>query len=211
MDVFLMQWLMLTAVFAVALVSPGPDFVMALQNSLSHGRRAGMLTALGFGLGIAVHVAYNLAGLAVLIAHSVLLFSIIKYAGAAYLCYVGIKALRSAGWKDQIAAMPPSQKQGKSDLSALRDGFITNILNPKATLFFMALFAQLLTPDTGFVQKLVLGGTCVLMTMVWFAGVAIFMTMPVIRAGYARISQWIDRICGLVLIALGIKLAAARI
>lgn len=210
MDTFLTQWLLLVAIFSVVVVSPGPDFVMALQNSLNYGRRAGIMTAIGFGFGVIVHVAYTLAGLAVLIAHSVVLFSTIKYIGAAYLFYVGVKALRSSGWKDQVATTGENL-QKKSDLGSIRDGFITNVLNPKATLFFLALFTQLLTHEMTFLHKFTLGGTCVIMVTAWFTGVAVFMTVPAIRAWFSRISKWLDRVCGVIFIALGLKLAAARL
>lgn len=209
MDAFLTQWMLLVAIFSVAVVSPGPDFVMALQNSLSYGRRAGIMTAIGFGLGVSIHVAYTLAGIAVLIASSTLLFSIIKYIGAAYLFYVGIKAMRSNGWQDSVAAS--ASRALKSDWSAIRDGFITNVFNPKATLFFLALFTQFLKPGMGLLEQLVLGGTCVAMVTIWFTGVALFMTVPAIRLRFARISKWVDRVCGGLFIALGVKLAATRL
>src|SRR5262249_977644 len=90
-------WLLLVAVFGVALVSPGPDFVMVVKNSLVHGRRAGILTSLAFALGVVIQVSYTLLGLGAIIASSVMLFNIVKSIGAAYLIYLGIKALRSKG------------------------------------------------------------------------------------------------------------------
>lgn len=210
MDAFLGQWLTLVAVFAVALASPGPDFVMAIQNSLLHGRRAGILTAIGFGGGICVHVAYTLVGLATLIAKSIVLFTILKVIGAAYLFYLGFKAIRSTGWHDRINAVS-SSSAAKWDRDALRDGFITNALNPKATLLFLALFTQLLRPDMPVWQQMTLGGTCVVMTIIWFSIVAVFMTTPTIRQAFARFSKWVDRLCGAVFIGLGLKLLAARV
>lgn len=210
MDTFLTQWLLLVAVFSVAVISPGPDFVMALQNSLSYGRRAGIMTALGLGLGIVVHVAYTLAGLAVLISHSVVIFSIIKYVGAIYLFYVGFKSLRSSGWQDHIAVVDGVQ-EGRRDLAMIRDGFITNVFNPKATLFFLALFTQFLSPNMTLLQKTILGGTCAVMVTGWFMGVSLFMTLPSVQTCFARISKWVDRVCGALFIALGIKLAATRL
>lgn len=202
---------MLVAVFSVTVVSPGPDFIMELKNSLSYGRRSGVMTAIGFGLGIIVHVTYTLVGLAVLISHSIVLFSIIKYIGTAYLFYIGYKSLRSSGWKDCITTDGKKIYERKSDFSSIRDGFITNLFNPKATLFFLALFTQFLTQDMKILQKLILGGTCSVMVTAWFTIVATFMTLPTVRAYFARISRKFDLVCGTLLIVLGIKLATSSL
>jgi RhtB (resistance to homoserine/threonine) family protein len=210
MDAFLTQWLLLVAVCAMATISPGPDLIMAIKNSLAFGRRAGIMTALGFGAGAMVHVTYTLAGLAAIIASSVMLFTILKIVGAAYLFYVGIQALRSRGWHvpdhlDQVT------KAVKSDRSALIDGFWTNVLNPKATLFFLAVFTQILTPSMSLGQQAILGLTSVVIIIGWFTMVAVFMTTPSVRTIFARLSQTIDRLCGVLFIALGIKLLLTKL
>lgn len=210
MDNLITNWLMLVAVFTVALASPGPDFVMAVRNSVLHSRKAGIYTAIGFGLGVAVHVVYCLAGLALVISQSVLLFNILKWLGAAYLFYVGIKALRSKGFQNSDI----STEQGTSlmmPLEALRSGFITNLFNPKATMFFLALFTQILDPHLGMGAKLFYGTTCIVMTMLWFSIVATVLTTPKIRAAFLRASKWVDRVCGAMFIGLGVKLALAKI
>lgn len=209
MQDFWTNWLMLVAVFTVALASPGPDFVMAVRNSIMGSRKAGIFTAIGFGLGVAVHVAYCLAGLALVISQSVFLFGIIKWIGAAYLFYVGYHALRSKGF-----AAPENgfgEKLSISPFQALRSGFITNLFNPKATLFFLALFTQILSPDIDLYAKAAYGLTCVVMTMIWFSFVAGVLTTAKIRALFLRASKWIDRVCGGLLIALGIKLAVTKL
>lgn len=206
------SWLMLVGVFAVAVVAPGPDFVMSVRNSLLHGRRAGVMTALGFGLGVAVHATYAAFGLGAIISHSILLFSAIKYAGAAYLIYIGLQALRSKG--ASLAAVEAGVAEGntaaKTDMSALRDGFLTNLLNPKATLFFVALFTQLVSPDTPGVVLAVYALTCCVMVAGWFSLVALLMTQPPIRARYVTLSARIDRVFGLFLLGFGVKLALSK-
>ena len=90
-------------------------------------------------------------------------------------------------------------------------GFITNLFNPKATLFFLALFTQILSPDIAMGAKIVYGLTCIVMTMIWFSIVATVLTTPKIRAAFLRASKWIDRVCGGLFVALGIKLAVTRL
>jgi threonine/homoserine/homoserine lactone efflux protein len=101
-------------------------------------------------------------------------------------------------------------KNTMTDLQALRSGFITNLFNPKATMFFLALFTQILNPEMPFWTSIIFGLTCVVMTATWFSIVATILTAPIIRARFMRYSKWIDRVCGGVLIALGIRLALTK-
>lgn len=213
MEVYFASWLVLVAVFAAAVLSPGPDFVMSVRNSLLHGRRAGILTALGFALGVLVHASYAVLGIGALIQHSVFLFSLIKYAGAAYLIYIGIQALRSKG--ASTAAVEMSLKGDaqthKSDWACLRDGFLTNLLNPKATLFFVALFTQIIDPAMPIAIKAVFGLTCAVMVGLWFTLVAVLMAQPAVRTRYLALSAKIDKVLGVLLIGFGVKVALSRI
>ncbi len=209
MESFIGSWLILVSVFTVALASPGPDFVIIVRNSITHVRRAGIMTALGFGLGVCVHVTYCLGGLALIIAQSVILFNVLKFIGAAYLFYVGIKALNSKGFEGP--ALDGRSASSMSDLAAVRSGFITNLLNPKATLFFLALFTQILDPNATMPEQILYGATCVLMTIIWFSTVACVLTTPVIRQRFLSMSKWIDRACGGFFIALGCKLAITKL
>ena len=209
MHEFLLNWLLLVGVFGVALASPGPDFVMAVRNSIMYSRRAGIITAIGFGLGVGIHVAYCLGGLALVISKSLLLFTILKFIGAGYLFYVGYKALKSKGFKADID--PDAKPAVMSDLQALRSGFITNLFNPKATMFFLALFTQIMNPNVALPVQMLYGATCILMTMLWFSVVATVLTTPSIRNRFIKFSKWLDRTCGGIFIVLGIKLVATKI
>jgi threonine/homoserine/homoserine lactone efflux protein len=104
-------------------MSPGPDFVVAVRNAVLYSRATGLMTALGFAAGVAIHVGYTLAGLAALIAHSVILFSIMKYAGAAYLLYMGYKALKSKGFETPSIDDTVQEKRKLSLLRHFRPGF----------------------------------------------------------------------------------------
>jgi threonine/homoserine/homoserine lactone efflux protein len=196
MDVFFLQWLALLSVFALGLISPGPDFVIAVKNSVLHSRRTGVFTVLG---------------IAALISQSILLFSVIKYIGAAYLIYLGVKSLRSKGLqKGEVSkCIKNAEHEGSSlsTMSAIRSGFFTNLLNPKATLFFLAIFTQIISPETPVLWKAIYGASCSVMTAIWFSIVAYVLTHRSIRHSFLAASQWIDRICGVFLIAFGLKVA----
>ena len=189
----------------LAVISPGPDFIVAVKNSLTYSRVTGLWTAVGFGLGIAVHIVYCAAGLALVISQSILLFNIIKLLGAAYLIYLGIGALLSKSSKLEVAA-----ETAGADLSwqaAVKTGFLTNVLNPKATLFFLSLFTLVITPGTPIAVLVLVSLLMVLNTILWFSLVAIFMTQSRIRAAFERHLNTFNKILGGLLIALGIKVA----
>lgn len=209
MHEYINEWLLLVLAMTIGVMSPGPDFIMTLRNAMSFGRSAGLWTALGLALGVLVHVTYNLIGLAALIAHSIILFNIIKYAGAAYLFYIGWQALRSRGMSQDLEINGDMKKE-ISAFQAFRSGFITNVLNPKATLFFLALFTQIISPETTIAGHTIYALTCVTITAMWFSGISIFLTTPAIRNRFLRISKWVDRTCGAVFIALGLKLALTK-
>lgn len=206
---FLINWAILISVFVIALASPGPDFVIAVRNSIQHNRQIGIYTALGFAAGVAVHVTYCLMGLATLISQSVIVFTVLKFIGAAYLFYVGISALRSKGFVMDDATSSIN-KSVMTKGQAFRSGFITNLFNPKATMFFLALFTQILSPDLPYWASLIFGFTCVVMTAIWFSIVATVLTVPPVRSKFLKCSKWIDRVCGSVLLALGLRLALTK-
>jgi RhtB (resistance to homoserine/threonine) family protein len=214
MSEFLSSWLMLVAAFSVALISPGPDFLLAIRTTLTSGVRAGLWTALGFGLGILVHVTYTILGFATLIMHSQFWFAVIKYAGAAYLLWLAYGALRSQGanvaaFEAQVTNAVPQNNNHRAWV-ALRQGFVTNVLNPKATLFFVALFSQVIKPTMPVWVQVGFGLTCAIMCGVWFCVVAFAMGHAKVRMAYLRASKTIDRVCGGFFVALAARLALSE-
>lgn len=199
-------------VFGLAVISPGPDFVMVVKNSMIHSRRSGIFTSLGFGVAILIHVTYTVLGLAAVIAQSIMLFNIIKLAGAAYLIFIGIKAILSRGAAQNLADTEngSAQKSTLGDFASFCSGFFTNALNPKATLFFLAIFSQIIRPDTPFAWYVVYGLTCSVMVSGWFSLVSIVLTHKSVRGTFLRATKWIDRGCGLLMIGLGVKVAISQ-
>ena len=136
------------AVFAAAVVVfavvPGPAVFYIVTRSVSQGRRAGVVSAASIAAGTLVHVAAATLGLSALLASSAAAFSVLKYAGAAYLIYLGVKALRS-----RPAAESGPQLAPQSHLRVFREGWIVAVLNPKAALFFLAFLPQFVDPARG--------------------------------------------------------------
>lgn len=201
-------WLMIVAVNTAATMSPGPAFAMIVRTAMGYNRRVAILTALGFGAGVAVVVFLVLFGFATVLSQSALLFNIVKYLGAAYLAYIGCKALMA---KKHVApateGTAPTQQKNLTDAQAFRMGLITNLLNPKGIVFFTAVYAQFIAPGTPWQVLVLYGLTSAIIETLWFSMVAVVLTDSRIKGRFLRFSHWIERLCGGLLLALGIRLA----
>lgn len=206
---YLPEFLAVAGVHLLAVMSPGPDFVLISRNSVIYSRKVGILSALGLALGITVHVTYSLIGIGLLISQSVVLFSVIKYLGAGYLIYIGIKSLRAQPAK--LETERATAKKSMTSWQAVRTGFLTNVLNPKATLFFLALFTQVVHPETPKLIQSLYGLEMSLMTFVWFGAVALALSHPVIKNRFTKVQHYLERFFGACLIALGIKVAVSTV
>lgn len=189
----------------LAVMSPGPDFIVSVRNSLMYSRKTGMWTALGFGLGIGVHVLYSIFGLGLIISNSILIYSIIKYLGAAYLIYIGIMSLRSNS--SSLGVSDTLKKEDISPLKAVRIGFLTNVLNPKATLFFLSLFTIVVGPDVPGDTLILLGVILMVNTALWFTFLAYLVTHSRILPVFEKYQNTFNKTFGGILIAIGLKVA----
>ncbi|MBP7251959.1 MAG: LysE family transporter [Alphaproteobacteria bacterium] len=194
--------------FLLAVMSPGPDFIMTVQMSVRHGARAGMATALGIALANLIHIAYVHIGIGALIAHSLLAFSILKLLAAAYLIYLGYKALRSRTGTTDIN-LDAQQAQTASLRKAFGQGFITNALNPKAAIFWLSYLTIVVDPAMPPALLWSFIALLLLTAFIWFSLVAYFLTRQAIRQQFMRCGHWFDRAMGLLLVGLGIKVALA--
>jgi threonine/homoserine/homoserine lactone efflux protein len=190
---------------ALLAIAPGPDIVYVLTRGIAQGRRAGLAAALGFASGCLFHTALAALGIAALIRSSDLAFDLVRYAGAAYLVWIGIQALRHAS-EFALAQSGPA----KALLQIYRQSVIGNALNPKVTLFFLSFLPQFVDGKAGHVgwQMALLGVVFMAVTVVVFGAVAIF-------SGW--IGDWVRRkpaigtrlnvFAGLTFIALGVRVA----
>ncbi|KQX44868.1 MULTISPECIES: LysE family transporter [unclassified Ensifer] len=190
-----------------AVISPGPDFAMVTRNSLLLSRRAGVLTALGIAAGVWVHVAYTLLGVGLLIRQSLFLFTVLKFVGAAYLIWLGIRMLRTKPAETTGLAAHPAL----SDIGAQRVGFRTNALNPKTTIFVVSLFMQVVGPTTALPVQMGYGAFISAAHLIWFAIVALFFSSGTVRLRLIALRRWIDRTFGALLVGFGALLATASV
>lgn len=194
--------------FAINAVIPGADFAMVLRQAVVHNRRAALFTSAGIASSILVHGAYTLLGVGLIVSQSLLLFNILKWAGAAYLVWLAISALRSPP-----PAAPEIGGEAGSSTSAVGAfalGFLTNLLNPKAVLFFLALFTSLVSVETAFSTKVFYVGSMSLMLFAWFALVSVFFTTARVRQAFYRVGRWFNRVTGITFLALAVRVAIAQ-
>ena len=198
---------------AAALITfaPGPDNLSVLSLGLSRGRRAGIGFGLGCALGCFTHTIWATIGVTALIAASDTAFAALKFAGAAYLVWLGVQALKSPGAKFTAEAegMPPQEAMRPYVMR----GFVANAINPKVALFFLAFLPQFVDPARGAAaaQTALLGTLFALQTVLifgalgWYAG-----TVGGWLRGRPAVGRWLDRATGVLFIGLGIRLALAQ-
>ncbi|MGB0495606.1 MAG: LysE family translocator [Kangiellaceae bacterium] len=189
-------------VFAVA--SPGVDFALVLKNTLQIGKSAGIATAIGIGLGISVHMAYTLFGVSLIISNSPTIFQAVKIIGALYLIWLAYQSFQSR--KKETKTETKGQSLEQPWLKSMRQGFIVNVLNPKATMFFVALFTNIVSIDTPFKIQLLYGVWLVVYAILWFSFVAWMFSGQKVRNWYTQHGHYIDWAMGAFLLLIAIRL-----
>ncbi|CNE71595.1 LysE family translocator [Yersinia nurmii] len=197
--------LFVATIATLGMLSPGPDFFLIIKNAARYRRSAAMMTAFGVICGVATHMSYCVAGLAVVITTTPWLFNFLKYAGAVYLIWVGIQALLSRGEsKMNISNLPQLNIKMKN---AFLQGYLCNLLNPKATLFFLAVFTQILQLNSGIGEKLWYASIILGLAVVWWPILVILIQSAPVRRALAKAQKLVDKVLGGLLIGLGIKVA----
>ena len=199
--------LTIIGVWLVTVVSPGPNFIATMYAASTRSRRTGLQVAAGITIGTAIWAAASLLGLAVLFEAAGWLYLIAKYAGAAYLIFLGIKLILSARTAPRpIAATTSLQTPGR----AFRLGLLTDLSNPKAAAFFTSLFAVAVPPAAPLWFDILILSSVVAIAGGWYTGVAMAATWPPIARRYHRVERGLRRIAGGLFVAFGLKLAADR-
>jgi len=205
---YLLEWVLLVAVSAAATISPGPAFLMTLKNATSYGRAVGCVTALGLALAEVTHIIFVLAGLSAIIAKSVMFYSLIKYCGAAYLIYIGIKSFKEGVVPAEIVRGDVFKPL--SGIQAFQSGYWTNLLNPKSVVFYLAIFSQFINPETPLYIYTIYALTIFVIEFGWFAIVSVTLTNVKAKDIFLGFAKWINRICGGLLVAIGFHIAFSK-
>ncbi len=193
----------------VVIVAPGPDTVLVTKNAVLHGRRAALGTSLGVNAGLLIWTGAAAFGVAALVRESAVAFTVLKLAGAVYLIWLGVQALRAARRRPPYAPPDAGDAGRRAGVRfGFRQGLVSNLVNPKIAVFFTSLLPQFVSSrESVLLPCLLLGGLFVLITLVWLSGYALvaarisdLLTRPAIKAA-------IDRITGIALVSLGVRLA----
>ncbi|UBV41654.1 LysE family transporter [Deinococcus taeanensis] len=200
--------LAVAAVHAVVLVIPGPDVLLVSQTALARTRRAALLAGLGVVAGIAVWAALALLGVGLLFQAFPWIHGVVKVAGGLYLLWMGYSLWRSSAQPGAAGAQDLRAPLG--DLQALRAGFVTNISNPKAAVFFGSVFSGVLGQHADLALKGAAFAVIVLLSGAWFALVATGMSTAPMQRAYLRARQAVDRVAGTLMLGFGGLLLASR-
>jgi RhtB (resistance to homoserine/threonine) family protein len=207
------HFLVFIGVAAIVIVVPGPDTAVVTKNILMYGRRTALGTSLGVGAGLAVWTLAAALGVASVLRASEVAFTTLKLVGALYLIWLGVQALRAAG-RGYAADADTAAASGRRVLGpggGFRQGFLSDIANPKIGVFFTSLLPQFVDPGHSvLVPFLALGAVFVLMTVVWLGAYCLVAARAAEMLLRPRVRAVMDRITGVVLIAIGLRLATER-
>ena len=209
MDNYWTEFAGLMAVFSVLIVAPGADFALIVRQCIVHGRKAAIITSFGMGTSLLFHIGYTILGIGLIVSKSLFLFAMLKWAGAAYLIYLGIKALREPA----LMIDENQDADAQAQLPAWKlfaTGFVTNALNPKPVLFFLSLFSALVSPHTPALVQASYGFGMATSLILWFVGVSFVFTSKPVRQKFVKLGAWFNRATGVLFIGLGLRLAAAQ-
>lgn len=186
-------------------VAPGPSFAVIVNQSIRHGRRAGMLVVAGNTTALAFWATASAFGLTVLIRTSIVAFTVLKIIGAAYLCFLGVRTLLRSRRRDTPVDEPAPPRTG---FAAYRAGLLTNLTNPKAAALYLALFPQFLPAGGGFTDVFGLAVVQMTISASWYT--IVVLAVAGVRRLLARsvVRTWLDRVTSIVLIGLGLRLVA---
>lgn len=187
----------------LGVMSPGPDFAIVVRNSLVGTRANGIATAAGITAGNILYIGIALAGLGVVLASSALVFTVVKYLGAAYLVYLGVRLMLSK--KTELEAETHDHAADSVRTSFIQ-GFLTNLANPKFIVYVIALFSQVITPDTAFAVQILYGAIIPVIAMIWFTVLSIAITTPSVRTRISAYLHRIEQAMGVFLVGLGLNI-----
>ncbi len=199
------QILVILGITLLVMISPGPDMVIVMRNTIVGGRAGGLQSSLGVLAGNMVHITYCAIGIGWLISESILAFNILKYAGAAYLIYIGVMSFRA---KDMVlSAETKAELQKNAGKSWFLQGFLNNILNPKGTLFYLGVFTMVITPETSTATTLLLVLIMMSVSALFWLFFVFTLDSTIVRNVLERGQKIVNRVFGGLLIFLGIRVA----
>ncbi|MEH6471493.1 MAG: LysE family translocator [Halopseudomonas sp.] len=203
-------WLPFLLAITALTLTPGVDTLLVMRNAARGGHRDGLLTSLGICLGLFVHASISAAGLSVILLGSAELFTLLKLAGAAYLIWLGAQSLRSALRRRGLQMETPVAVDSVAALTSLREGLLSNVLNPKPIIFYMAFLPQFIDPSySALPQALMMAAIHFSIGMLWQGALVLMVGRARLLLQQPRVAQIMDSVTGVLLVGFGAKLAAS--
>ncbi|MIL10145.1 LysE family translocator [Salmonella enterica subsp. enterica] len=199
------------AMAALLIMTPGPNGVLIARTVPTSGKAAGFANIAGFALAFLMHGTFAIFGLSVLVLQSANLFMAVKLVGAAYLVWIGLKALHEA-WRGapvNLLKVAPARNP-RTLAKAFGEGFLTNALNPKVAMFYIAAFPQFMPPGAAATSAYILVAVHAALNFLWFAPMVLLFERLSKLARGGRLSRYIKGLTGLVFVGFGLKLATLR-
>lgn len=206
MNIYAHEFFTLALIHFLAVIIPGPDFIISVRQSTQYGSRIGCMTAVGIGCGISVHVFYTLMGVGLVLSKNLLFMNLFQIIGALYLLYLGWNCLKGASTPIDINVDVASDQTKISYRQAFMTGFWTNALNPKATIFFLAIFTSIVSTTTPLSIQIFYGGWMCLVNTLWFIAVSVIFTQAKIRYAFLKYNYILEKIMGVLLAMIAIRL-----
>jgi threonine efflux protein len=198
--------LFVAGVMTLCMLSPGPDMILVMRNTLTMDRRWGGLTAFGVLTGNMFHIGYCTLGIALLLSQSPVAYNVLRIASAVYLVYLGVQNMRSG----DTTKAEPNASAGRRPTNAYWQGFINNVPNPKGSLFYLGVFSQLITSEMSVAQTTLLIAVMVSVSALFWIVFIQTLHLPMIRAGLDNSKVAIHRVFGVVLILFGARVAMLK-
>lgn len=195
----------IAVLYLLSAVTPGPNFVLTLHNSIRYGRFAGVVTAVGLATGVAVHLFYTNVGFAILIKNSPLVFSVIKYLGAGYLLYLAYKIFSEVDQSLHIDKDADVANKNFITWNLFKQSFLTSALNPKLTLFFLSIFTTFVPQEIGMFALMLISVILVLLEFSWFTLVGFVFTQKFFLQKYYQYQKFVNILFGIILVVLAIR------
>jgi RhtB (resistance to homoserine/threonine) family protein len=207
------QLLLFAGVAAILTITPGADTMMVMRSVLSRGPRAGVMATFGVCSGVFVHACLSALGVSALLVHSPRAFQALKLMGAGYLIYLGVQSVRRAARRPaEIAAAAPGREGGGArPWRSYREGLLTNVLNPKVSVFYLAFLPQFIGPgDPVLAKSVLLAAIHFSMGIVWLLTVVFSMGKLGHLLSRPAVQRRLEAFTGVVLVGFGVRLAMAR-
>lgn len=196
------SWLSLVAICCLGAMTPGPSLAVVLKQTTDNGRLHAITASWCHALGVGLWAFACIFGLALIVAQSPILFQSITWAGAGYLAYIGIQAIKAGRLKEDVSTVPKKQIPL---MQAALEGAMISVLNPKLAIFFIAIFSQFISADATIVDQAIMIGTVIFIDGFWYTLVVLMLAKGPALNWLREKNQWVNRITGAIFIILAIR------